>query len=615
MTARLSRLLSVAAGLAAIAALAAAPAPAVAEPAARSGVDDFSFESLHVDYELTRDAEGHSVLDTTETFVALFPDIDQNRGMVRAIPTGYGTVSTHPEVVGVTDGDGNPVPYELDTDEGDDGDEFLLVLVGDDSYVHGRTTYVIEYTQRDVTRYFASTNDVEFYWDVNGTGWAQQFGEVSATLHVDPDLASALTGDVACYTGYYGADDECPVQLSGGTVSARATDLGGYENVTIAVGFAPGTFWTQADRWIYTVLPWILAALFLAAVATVVWLRARVWRHAPGRGVVIPQYEGPEGVGVLQSAFLLDKDSEALAALVIQLVVTRTVRLVEHDKRAKSYSLEVLDPSGVDEDDLRAAKKLFGGTFEQGDVLVLSHLDMKLGDRIGSLLRMTRVGIRAGDDALLAKRASGLGVLVRVAVFLLGLGSLVLGVVAAIDGVLGGTILVILLVVFLGGFVVFGFAGAPWRRTERGSLLREHLLGVRDYLELAEADRIRMLQSPEGAERTPIAAGDDEAIVKLYERLLPYAVIWGIEDDWQRVLGARYATTPTDLEPTLAVVPLHTFTTSTLARSAFATTPPPPSSSSSSWSSSGGSSFSSFGGSGGGGFSGGGGGGGGGGGR
>jgi len=95
--------------------------------------------------------------------------------------------------------------------------------------------------------------------------------------------------------------------------------------------------------------------------------------------------------------------------------------------------------------------------------------------------------------------------------------------------------------------------------------------------------------------------------VRVNERLLPYAILFGIEERWQRELGTMYATTPTELAPVLGSTRLSSFAAGYAAAS-FATTPPP-SSSSSSWSGSGGSGFS--GGSGGGGFAGGGGGGGG----
>ena len=67
------------------------------------------------------------------------------------------------------------------------------------------------------------------------------------------------------------------------------------------------------------------------------------------------------------------------------------------------------------------------------------------------------------------------------------------------------------------------------------------LLGARIrlplYLEVAEADRIRMLQSPTGAPR------DKNEMVWFYERLLPYAVLWGVEREWLAVMQP-YLTEP-----------------------------------------------------------------------
>ena len=158
---------------------------------------------------------------------------------------------------------------------------------------------------------------------------------------------------------------------------------------------------------------------------------------------------------------------------------------------------------------------------------------------------------------------------------------------------------------------MFGFGGVPERRTKKGSEAREHLQGIRVYLTVAEADRIRVLQSPTGAERTRVDPNDPAAIVRLYEKLLPLAIIWGVEDQWTKVLGERYAQTqtePSNLQFSSGFAGLTGFATSVQTTS-FAQTV-----TTSSYSSSGGgSSFS--GGSSGGGFSGGGGGGGGGGGR
>src|SRR6187402_3499121 len=119
--------LSLVAGVVLLFSLLGLSAPAVA------GVDDFEFESFSADYYLDVDAEGRSTLTTVETFVAIFPDFDQNHGMRRAIPEDYQGEPTDVAVQSVTDENGNARPFTLETD--DDG--FLLVTSREDAFVHG----------------------------------------------------------------------------------------------------------------------------------------------------------------------------------------------------------------------------------------------------------------------------------------------------------------------------------------------------------------------------------------------------------------------------------------------------------------------------------------------
>ncbi len=161
------------------------------------------------------------------------------------------------------------------------------------------------------------------------------------------------------------------------------------------------------------------------------------------------------------------------------------------------------------------------------------------------------------------------------------------------------------------GIIISIVLSPPLRLTSKGAEAKEYLLGLREYLTVAEEDRMRMLQSPEGALRIDVT--DRDAVVKLNERLLPYAVLWGVEDQWADELRAEYqGAQPTWLEGAdITSSMLQGFRTASVSSVRPIVTSS--SSGSSSWSSSGGSSFSS--GSSGGGFSGGGGGGGGGGGR
>jgi hypothetical protein len=147
VTRRRSRLLAALVALGSALVLLGAASPALAGPSIQGGVDDFTFDSLDVQYFLDRDAAGHSTLRTVETFVAVFPEYDQNKGIVRDIPTTYGgtdafdprRVDTQVHIVSVTDENGDPVFWETY----DAGPGFLGMYLDDDEFKHGRYTYVI----------------------------------------------------------------------------------------------------------------------------------------------------------------------------------------------------------------------------------------------------------------------------------------------------------------------------------------------------------------------------------------------------------------------------------------------------------------------------------------
>lgn len=96
----------------------------------------------------------------------------------------------------------------------------------------------------------------------------------------------------------------------------------------------------------------------------------------------------------------------------------------------------------------------------------------------------------------------------------------------------------------------------PWRKqpvvpTQAGEPIVDHLWGIHDYVKLAEKDRFAMLQSPEGATRTPL--GELE-VLKLYERLLPYAVLFGLEKQWMAELDLRARDLAPELLDTIGTV-------------------------------------------------------------
>jgi len=595
--------------------LAAGFALALAPSAALADTSDFTFDSFDADYTLSREADGTATLQVVETIVARFPDFDQNRGIIRAIPDDYDGVPLNTQVISVVDENGDPVPYESAYSDG-----FVELALGSDDFVRGVQTYVITYAQQNVVRSFDDTASDEFYWDVNGTGWGQPFGRVSATVTLAPDVAAALTGNAACYVGAFGENEFCTIEDAGGTFAAAATDLAPAETLTVAIGFAPGTFLTpeptpppepqEVPLWMHALSGGVGLAS-LSALAAAIVSRVRAGTSAKSRGAIVAQYSEPEGIDIVQSAHLVGRPASGIPAAVVRLAVRKNLRILAYavDEGGAPYTLQYLGDDRADALDLALLDALFGTDRVAGALTPYGEYDSALAVSLDAL--STSAASSLEPQGFRRKPPGrGFGWLMLAAQWLLQ--ALAFGAIVVSTGLflnVSPLAFVSLLVAFLAGFAAFGLAIRPLQLTEKGRAAKDHLEGLKLYLTVAEEERLRVLQSPQGAERVDV--GDNLQLVKLYEKLLPWAVVWGVEDQWMRELAVRVAATDTTPDWFVGSNGFEVALFTSAVRGMTATTTAPVSSSS--WSGSGGGSFS--GGSFGGGFSGGGGGGGGGGGR
>lgn len=589
-----------------------------ATSAAAADLNDFVIESFTGEYQLGVDESGRSSLRTTEHVVAVFPDYDQNRGLRRDLVRVYDGHDTSLQLESVTDETGKPRDYTTETN----GDYLTVTIaVPEGQYVHGAQHYVLEYTQRDVTRHFEDTAADEFYWDINGTGWQQPFGKVTATVRLDDTLANAFSGASACYRGTFGEANPCEIVGGGAEFTAEVTELAPEENMSIALGFDPGTFASAPTPPVpflqrVPLLIWGGVASTLGGIAVFITALIRGRSSRTGRAI-IAQYEPPDGVNAATAAELLRARKKAMTATLLDLAVRRKIRLLR-DEPMNRYGVESIDATGLDTTESWVYERLFDGrratSVDPGTREWFTQKSTKLGDTASSLRQRVKIEMKKQG---LVRSASGAAIIWVIVLAVLGLA---LPLIHSI--VLGQFVLMTILLAVGINVLIWGLFGmiaalAKGRRlTHEGALLLDHLKGLREYIRLAEADRIRMLQSATGAEV------DEQFIVRVYERLLPYAVIFGFENEWQGELERYYRESTPDWfagegvslgtgsgsASFTNVFPLTTFASSVASS--------PTAQSTASFSSAGsgsGSSFSSFsGGSSGGGFSGGGGGGGGG---
>lgn len=506
-------------------------APAVAD------VDDFHFDSFTGEYFLGADEAGHSTLRTVETLVAVFPEFDQNRGIRRELVDRYDGHPTELKVVSVTDEAGQPREWSSDSD----GDFVVLTIAGD-NYVHGQQTYVITYEQRFVTRYFADTGADEFYWDTNGTGWGQPFGSVTANVHIADELRKSLTGRVAGYAGYESSTDPATIVELPDGFSFSATNLQAGQNVTLAIAFEPGTFTPRPSGFtdsIWPALAAIGAALAVLAAAAAGFVRMRVLRDAPSRGLIIPEYLPPKGVNLFYSANTIRKVSRATAAELIKLAVDGNIRILEEERRGK-FTLEFLHDDGLDKDEKSFINAIFEYKPAPGTRKKLKSSDSRAAKSILSLNgRVSKYMVEKGYRRKIpAMRVAW----VVIAATLASLAGVVFSIMA-LDQDYGGRWPLLTLVVSVLAAAATYVLVAKSPLDAKGVELRDYLKGLHEYIDLAETDRLQFLQSPEGALRSRVSVDDPAQVVKLNERLLPYAVLFGEEKRWAQELGRYYEQT------------------------------------------------------------------------
>lgn len=501
-----------------------------------AAVNDFTISDYQIDYYLGKDDDGRSTLRTIERITAQFPDYDQNHGIERAIPREYDGHSVSLNVESVTDEHDNRLTYET---YGNGKNE--VVRIGDaDKYVHGTRTYVITYTQRDVTRYFADTGLDEFYWDTNGVDWRVPISALTVRLHFDEDIQSYLRAEDECYVGGEGSNARCEIEEGEGVYTVRVQNLGVGDNVTLAVGFSQGAFASyKPSLWERLVGYWIASLVVTAFLSLAIgaWLAIR-WSRLRNRtnetSTIVPEYVPPRGTSVTAAAEVLDLPHSTMTAQILDLAVRHYLKVYETKPKAlfkkAEYDLEIvkkIDDLNWEEQEL--IRDLFAGTVDVGTRMSMKTLSSSTAfyGRIQNNAPTLKKKIR-GEYGLREKhpessrwfKKTGYVLLIS-AVLLL---SPFLLVAAILSFVLGATL---------------------WRLSDAGLALRRYLLGLKDYISVAETERLKFLQSPEGAEKVgePVDTKNRSQLVKLYERVLPYAVLFGQEKQWSQQLGEYYEAT------------------------------------------------------------------------
>lgn len=502
----------------------------IATAPAEASVENFSFDRWQVDMSVSQSDDGTSEASVQETVVANFDVYNQNKGIVRSIPQRYEGASIDISDVHVTDAAGKPSPFETESADGN-----LRILTGTDEYVNGRQTYVITYTLKNVIHNVQDDKRGkidELYWNLLPADRAQPVNHFSATIDFDDTLKNALTGHEFCYAGTEGSNGSCEITNSGSKIQVPSTQLREYEGLTVAIGLENGTVKQPMSRAVsrgfFAVFPYVTAATVLTLISGwVVRFIARRRGRKSGDGLVVAQYDVPLDLPPAAAAWVVNKPKSSFQAQIVHLAVNGA--LVIQDLVSPGETGLTLVKRDITVPTI-ADKLVMEALFRAGP-----SIDVVKGSPNKVLMAASKDNQKSGLQ--LAEEHHLVTHKVGKASMWLGLATLLLGIFPIIGFFLG--VGAVWFVVPLLGFFLFKKNTVL---TPAGARTREYLLGVREFIAVAEAERFQMLQSYQGADR--LSNGDVD-VVHIYEKLLPYAILFGQEKSWAKNLEVVYQQTNT----------------------------------------------------------------------
>ncbi|MBN9177253.1 MAG: DUF2207 domain-containing protein [Microbacterium sp.] len=281
------------------------------------------------------------------------------------------------------------------------------------------------------------------------------------------------------------------------------------------------------------------ALALIAAVLLVCALVARVRATALPRSIVVeysPIQPPARSADVVDDAILAGRERRAVAAGLLQLATTGAVRLVADTgpRGRAAVGVELVDGADLTPAGAELLEALFGPGHPRERVRRFSKDRRAVARRVRAYVdRRAAVLARRG---LLSPRVTRARLTVRVAAVLLLMIAVPAAALTLVAGVWAPGIVCALAVLLLALALWIVPPGERRAPTPDAEPRRTHLDGLRQYLTLAETDRLRVLQSPSGA---LTRQGPVETFL-LHEKLLPWAVVFGVERAWLAHLKIAY---------------------------------------------------------------------------
>jgi len=446
---------------------------------------------------------------------------EQHHGIYRILPLVSATGRTmYISDISIVDENNNN--YQYTQKKNTWGNKITWTIGDPDATFSGKKTYIITYTLQNALSRLKDIDEIN--WDVTGNGWPFPIDLISATIYLPQSITPLQS---ACYEGVFGEKDNyCNVMGGTGSVSFSSKgQLGLDEGMTVATGFSKGliTYQTRLDELKDTVKNlWYIPAIFIVTfLLTFLLLRKKIKAYFKRKqyyknNTVVAEYEidnfNPIDVAIITKGYV---DGKGISAYIVWLAIQGYIKIIENEGEFSFEKVQGSDPQNqldIDVIDDIAGKS--ENAFTPLDYVIFKK---SVNEMAKSLI--TRDYIDINENYVF--QINNLVVRIILPIFLaINPGVFIFLLSAQVGIIWSGSCLLI-------GLISFIFSGKNGVLTDKGLELERKFFGVKEYISVAEKDRIEFHNAPA---KTPI----------LFEKLLPFAMIFGLEKKWSKEFEDMY---------------------------------------------------------------------------
>ena len=481
---------------------------------ARENVNYWYIKNLDTVIKINND----SSLDIEENIIADCGSA-QKHGIYRVLLlfqqlTKKGRNNNYIDLISITDFNGKPYEFEESKTK-----DTITWKIGDaDIYVTGANNYRIKYKVKNAVLHNSSDFD-ELYWNLNGAFWDLEIDSFHAKV-IFPNQITKNTSQTNIYSGDFKDKNALDIGYTwtdNNTIEVNyGKTLKTGEAITLSTTFDKGitspyvpTFLERYGNYLYLIIP-----IFMLMLAFYLW--NKYGKDPKINPIIAPEFEIPENLSPIDMGLVL-KDglmkNNFLSASIINLAVGGYIKIKKLDKNDFEL-IKIKSPTSVSSSE----KELFESLFKSSKSVTLSSLKNKFYTNIPAIKNQ---GINyLVKKGWLVKNSRSL----QYTIAALGAGCFFLFIFLAKPLIsnfyLGSSILI-------SGLILILFSPFMKRRTLEGAKLERRIQGFKLYMETAEKYRQKFNEEK-----------------GLFEKFLPYAILFGITKQWIKkmkdIYGAKY---------------------------------------------------------------------------